>query len=80
MTISDKALELIVRDVLDGMEELANQERFNCCMENFDIIEIAAHSHHKDKAPLTSTPPTTARVLVFPDLMPEKDSFMDPQE
>ena len=74
MTISDKALELIVRDVLDGMQELANQERFNCCMESFEIIEIATNSHLKNGAPLTSAMPATARVLVFPRHHPKNRS------
>ncbi len=61
MKISDKALELIVRDVLDGMEELAIHEGLKSGANGLEIIAVEPADPATDDAPVTS-----ARVLEFP--------------
>lgn len=63
MKISDRALELIIRDVMGGMEELATIEGYSRPPECLEILAIE---------PPGTVPDNPARekavVLPFPDL------------
>lgn len=63
MKISDKALELIIRDVMGGMEELATLEGYHCPPECLEILAIE---------PAGTAPENPSRekavVLPFPDM------------
>lgn len=61
MKISDKALELIVRDVLDGMEELAIYQGLLSGADGFEIVAADSADPATEPAPGTS-----AKVLDFP--------------
>jgi hypothetical protein len=65
MKISDKALELIIRDVLGGMEELATREGYRACLGEMEILGVEpATPQALDPAP----PRHEAVVLAFPTL------------
>jgi hypothetical protein len=65
MNISDKALELIIRDVLGGMQELATLEGYRA---SFDCMEVLGVEAADPQLPKTSSPHREAVVLAFPDL------------
>ena len=65
MNISDKALELIIRDVLGGMAELAIGESYRNPPDCMEVLGVEAAD------PLTAPLPTTpqeAVILPFPGL------------
>ncbi|HSJ48425.1 MAG TPA: hypothetical protein VLA26_06215 [Gammaproteobacteria bacterium] len=70
MNISDKALELIIRDVLSGMEELAIGQGYGACLENMEILAVEPAEASASAAPVESTSPVRqeAVVLAFPGL------------
>ncbi|HEY9151235.1 MAG TPA: hypothetical protein VIQ75_10575 [Gammaproteobacteria bacterium] len=70
MNISDKALELIIRDVLSGMEELAIGQGYGACLENMEILAVEPAEGPASAAPVASAshPPQEAVVLTFPGL------------
>ncbi len=70
MNISDKALELIIRDVLSGMEELAIGQGYGACLENMEILAVEPAEDPASAAPVACAPPSRqeAVVLAFPGL------------
>jgi len=61
MKISDKALELIVRDVLGGMEELANYQGLRSSTDCLEVIAVETADREME-----DTPDASATVLAFP--------------
>lgn len=62
------ALELTMRDVLEGLEELANLDVYwfdTGCLEILGIEPPAAETHAKAAAP--HRPAASARILSFPE-------------
>ena len=70
MNISDKALELIIRDVLSGMEELALGQGYGACLENMEILAVEPAKGPTSTAPVAPASPfcQEAVVLAFPGL------------
>jgi hypothetical protein len=70
MNISDKALELIIRDVLSGMEELAIGQGYGACLEDMEILAVESAYGQEDSSPAAPEPPPRqeAVVLAFPGL------------
>lgn len=66
--VSDRALELIMRDVLDGLFELSLESSFTAHGGEFEILEI----HPDQKSPQQHTPAAEdkgkADVIDFPGL------------
>ncbi|MFN2338291.1 MAG: hypothetical protein ABR544_04895 [Gammaproteobacteria bacterium] len=56
MNISDKALELIIRDVLSGMEELAIGQGYGACLENMEILAVEPASPSRQEAVVLAFP------------------------
>ncbi len=69
MKISDKALELIIRDVLGGMEEMATMEGYATSLAGMEILGIEPNDpgHSGGQHP-ESEKPRNAVVLPFPGL------------
>lgn len=65
MKISDKALELIIRDVLGGMEELATCEGYSAYLADMEILGVEPADAPSLKP---SAPRQQAVVLAFPTL------------
>ncbi|MCP4997046.1 MAG: integration host factor subunit beta [Gammaproteobacteria bacterium] len=61
-TISDKALELVMRDVLDGMLDISAESAFSLCSDSFRIIEISPERYKSG----TTNEDTEAEILPFP--------------
>lgn len=59
--LADKALEMVMRDVLGGMSELANVAGFSPTPCDFEILE-PRHS------PVRVPPGTTARIIPYPGI------------
>jgi hypothetical protein len=70
MNISDKALELIIRDVLSGMEELAIGQGYGACLENMEILAVETAAGPVSETPVACASPDRqeAVVLTFPGL------------
>lgn len=69
MNISDKALELIIRDVLGGMAEIAILEGYDAQLAGMEILGIESSDQGMPNG--TDSPSTTKRkavVLPFPNL------------
>jgi hypothetical protein len=66
MNISDKALEMIIRDVMGGMEELANLKGYEAPLDCMEILSIEPVVPQTEAVP--ATPPHNAVVLPFPVL------------
>lgn len=66
MNISDKALELIIRDVLSGMEELTLDQGYGACLEDMEILEAEASEDGGQEACVP--PRRDAVVLAFPGM------------
>ena len=64
MNLSDKALELIIRDVLSGMEEFALGQGYGACLEDVEILGTET----RDPGEGIGSPPRQAVVLVFPGM------------
>jgi hypothetical protein len=56
MNISDKALELIIRDVLSGMEELTIGQGYGACLENMEILAVEAAEGAASETPVAPSP------------------------
>ena len=39
-TLGPKAMEMVMRDVLDGMEDMAIMKSYESCRDVFEIVEI----------------------------------------
>lgn len=69
--VSDRALEMVMRDVLDGMLELSLEAAYASCAE-FEIIEIApARSfgqRQQERKPAQKSHSDQADILPFPAL------------
>ena len=66
MNISDKALELIIRDVLNGMEELTLDQGYGHWLDDMAILQGEAA---EEGATETAVPPRReAVVLAFPGM------------
>lgn len=66
MNISDKALELIIRDVLSGMEELTLDQGYGVCLEDMEIL--AAEAGEDGGREATAPARRDAVVLAFPGM------------
>ena len=65
--VSDRALEMIMRDVLDGVMELSLESAFRDTSPEFEIIDISTvtRTMHSKK---TKSQTTDADVINFPGL------------
>lgn len=67
-TVSDRALEMIMRDVLDGLLELSLESSLCADIAEFEILEIRPAGNRRQ----CHTEPTgcarDAQVIDFPDL------------
>jgi len=71
--VSDRALEMVMRDVLDGMLELSLELAYSTSCAEFEIIEIIpANSCRKTHRGIDSArnaqPADQAAILPFPQL------------
>ena len=68
--ISDRALEMIMRDVLDGVMELSLESAFKDSLCEFEIIEIspANKKQLRKESRLYSDQPHDAEIISFPNL------------
>ncbi len=66
MKISDKALEMIIRDVMGGMEELANFEGYEAPLSGLEILAIEPFDPQAETR--SETPLRNAVVLPFPGM------------
>lgn len=70
--VSDRALEMVMRDVLDGMLELSLETAYSNRVTDFEIIEIAPQQsfgkrqHPQVRAQKSNSDP--ADILPFPQL------------
>lgn len=70
--VSDRALEMVMRDVLDGMLELSLESAYSASCAEFEIIEIVPeNSRRKTQRGIGSARRThsdQADILPFPQL------------
>lgn len=66
MTISDKALEHILHDVLSGMEDLALAQGYGACLQDVEILAVEPAGEQEGTGP--AAPRQEAVVLAFPGL------------
>jgi hypothetical protein len=71
--VSDRALEMVMRDVLDGMLELSLESAYSTsCAADFEIIEIVSECNfgkaRKEKDSVPKNPTDQADILPFPPL------------
>jgi len=70
--VSDRALEMVMRDVLDGMLELSLESAYSACCAEFEIIEIIPeHTYLKGHQVINSARTShadRADILPFPQL------------
>jgi hypothetical protein len=62
-TVSDRALEMIMRDVLDGLFELSLESSFTAHCNDVEILEI-----RQDQITCDENRPQKAEILEFPGL------------
>jgi hypothetical protein len=66
MSLSDRALEMVMRDVLDGLEELAMLAALGSGNQGFQILSISER-HTATARTATRTAGTSAQILVLDD-------------
>lgn len=70
--VSDRALEMVMRDVLDGMLELSLESAYSISCAEFEIIEIAPEhafgKAHRKPDVARKSQPDLADILPFPQL------------
>jgi hypothetical protein len=66
--VSDRALEMVMRDVLDGMLELSLDSAFRSDHSDFEIIEVYPDRDSKRAARHLDPAANLAEVLPFPQL------------
>ena len=66
--VSDRALEMVMRDVLDGMMELSLEAAYSDRCTDFQIIEIAQTDQSDQLEEQASNEQNTAEILPFPVL------------
>ncbi|MCB1867875.1 MAG: hypothetical protein KDI43_04915 [Gammaproteobacteria bacterium] len=70
--VSDRALEMVMRDVLDGMLELSLETAYSASCAEFEIIEIipekSSRQLHRKLDSARKTHPDQADILPFPQL------------
>ncbi len=67
VTVSDRALEMVMRDVLDSLSELSLESGFKPTDGGFEIIEIYPVHRERSTSP-EKTNGEEADILQFPDL------------
>jgi len=67
VTVSDRALEMVMRDVLDSLSELSLESGFKPSDGGFEIIEIYP-AHRENSSGRDKTVNEEANILQFPDL------------
>ena len=67
--VSDRALEMVMRDVLDGMLEISLETAFNADYSDIEIIEIFPEGSPEKKLTRGGcAKPDPANILPFPQL------------
>ena len=66
--VSDRALEMVMRDVLDGMLELSLEAAYSYSCADCQIIEIAPTDQPDQPGEQASSEQDTAEILPFPVL------------
>ena len=66
--VSDRALEMVMRDVLDGMMELSLEAAYTDSCADFKIIEITPAAKPGQTAKHPNCQPDSAEILPFPVL------------
>ncbi|MCB1758556.1 MAG: hypothetical protein KDI68_02085 [Gammaproteobacteria bacterium] len=66
--VSDRALEMVMRDVLDGMLELSLDSAFRSDYSDFEIVEIYSDRDGNRVTPTQTPSMNKAEVLPFPQL------------
>ena len=66
--VSDRALEMVMRDVLDGMMELSLEAAYTDSCADFQIIEIATPNSARAVERDAADQPGSAEILPFPVL------------
>lgn len=66
-TVSDRALEMIMRDVLDGLFELSLESSLCADMADFEILEIRPAISRNQHRQVDSSK-TDAEIIDFPNL------------
>lgn len=67
-TVSDRALEMIMRDVLDGLFELSLESSYTAYCSDVEILEIRQHQAARDHNKPQETEKHNAEILEFPGL------------
>jgi hypothetical protein len=69
VTVSDRALEMIMRDVLDGLLELSLESSLCADTAEFEILEIRpAQPRSKGRSHADNGQQTDAEIIDFPTL------------
>ncbi|WP_260294490.1 hypothetical protein [Sedimenticola hydrogenitrophicus] len=68
VTISDRALEMIMRDVLDGLLELSLESSLCADTTDFEILEIRPAQTGRPNQRRTDARKTEAAIIDFPNL------------
>jgi hypothetical protein len=61
--LGPKAMELVMRDVLGGMEDLAVMKSFESINNVFEIISITPAEHDSEKQPAYTIPAEGADII-----------------
>lgn len=64
--LSDRALEMVMRDVLDGVQDISLQSAFTDNPYNVDIISIERPDKQTDDRDKTGMSPNNAEVIYPP--------------
>lgn len=67
-TVSDRALEMIMRDVLDGLFELSLESSLCADTTDFEILEIRPTHSERHPHQRTDNRRTDAEIIDFPTL------------
>jgi hypothetical protein len=67
-TVSDRALEMIMRDVLDGLFELSLESSYTAHCGDVEILEIRQDQVTCDRSQSQETEKQNAEILEFPGL------------
>ncbi len=67
-TISDRALEMVMRDVMDGLFELSLESTFSADSADFEILEIRPAGARRASHKPTDDQTTHAEIIDFPNL------------
>ena len=68
VAVSDRALEMIMRDVLDGLFELSLESSFSAHSDDFEILDIRPEGAECKRTQQVGNENLNAEIIDFPNL------------